>query len=44
MTIEVIYSISQIVLKSPNRFFIGMEEPILQLIRNFKETQIAKWF
>ena len=42
MTIEMIYSISQIVLKSLNSFFIGMEEPILQFIRNFKETQIAK--
>ena len=37
-----IYNISQIVLKSLNSFFIGMEEPILQFIRNFKETQIAK--
>ena len=42
MTIEMIYNISQIVLKSLNSFFIGMEEPILQFIRNFKETQIAK--
>lgn len=46
MTTEVIYRVNQIVLKVPMAFFflIGMEEPILQFIRNFKETQIAKWF
>lgn len=44
MTTEAIYRVSQIVLKVPMAFFIGMEEPILRFTRDFKETQIAKWF